>query len=1009
MLVSQRGPTHAIGLLALFMDDHLPVRPLRTFQRKTLIHVQFPGLYLLFLVLLSCFHFHDLVGSVLLTASRYVMHEDLGNEGVGWSGDKAVAIELTDDFEDPALAIVSYGTPGQRMASRTVLDLRQPESGSLSERHLDRFNPLTVSFKYRFIHPLSGRMKITIELGFLDQDDTLLEGPTIETIAFGSETLLADGLQQEAFIDMAMLPAEERIMLDNGQNDNPHSLVFLILSVSPQPFEWIIDDIRMRERPEITSINVTHDLFHEASEGFRATLSSHALGGIANDSIRLILNGQDLSQDLTIEGGPGLKTCQYDGLEPGKSYTGEFQVTDSAGETRRVSLGFDTFMEGSTTLIEAEDFNFDGGQFIDDPQLNNTPGGSELSYFDKVGLQGIDRFEINFGGIGPVPQAEVYRFGPGFTRQEWVGTRVTDDYQRPHFTEAPPNPDTIYDYHVDEMVPGEWLEYTRNLEPGRYAVFARVSRDGPEPFTLLMEQRVADPDGFNPILYRLGEFKGDTLSWHWASLTDAGGMETGIHLEETLNTFRITLVEGHARINSIALIRQDTITTAPQVHLDFQGADVISSDNQPLLIDIMSSDADGAVDRIELEYVREGGGAVENVFSKQSNILPLERLEWVPSDEGIFHFTAHAEDDHGHRNTARYRIEIDNSPPRLMFAGKYASESVVGLYFNEPIANMEQVTVQIGDESSRDFQIDPEYSQHLLLPGTENIEEGTTLIVEGIEDQQGNRSEPMSTHVDLMTLDGLEVGSHVFPAKVLYQGATMSIESFGQVDFPFYLFAQTEGDFMVQAHWIELSPVNERSIAGLGVSQGVSKIPSEFQQGLQGTWFMTPFGKTIDGERTGRGLNSLFDHTGYEIGLGIPEENNYHSLWMRIVKEGDSLTSYTSRNGLHWDIWGEYSLTGQGESTLQTGLITTSNQNLPGYPGLARIGAFQVRNLTPPDEPIKLNIIRISEDLLRLEWDGGGILQSSESVTGPWLNMEGVQSPFQILPMENRFYRVCIE
>jgi len=124
--------------------------------------------------------------------------------------------------------------------------------------------------------------------------------------------------------------------------------------------------------------------------------------------------------------------------------------------------------------FEAEDFNFEGGSFFDNPTLCDSIGGGPNCYFDRVGFTNIDQHEINFEVTVAIPLTnEVYRWG-GITaplREEWVDTFSTgDSLIRTQYSNA-----NLPDWEVRSIAVGEWLNYSRTYPAGNYNIYMRAS------------------------------------------------------------------------------------------------------------------------------------------------------------------------------------------------------------------------------------------------------------------------------------------------------------------------------------------------------------------------------------------------------------------------------------------------------------------------------------------------------------------------------------------------------
>lgn len=75
------------------------------------------------------------------------------------------------------------------------------------------------------------------------------------------------------------------------------------------------------------------------------------------------LDGRDVSAGLVITGSASAKNVVYPGLLPNANHTAIITVTNSLGHGIGVTNHFDTFSE-TNYMVEAEDFDFDGGQFV---------------------------------------------------------------------------------------------------------------------------------------------------------------------------------------------------------------------------------------------------------------------------------------------------------------------------------------------------------------------------------------------------------------------------------------------------------------------------------------------------------------------------------------------------------------------------------------------------------------------------------------------------------------------
>src|SRR5439155_6413516 len=122
---------------------------------------------------------------------------------------------------------------------------------------------------------------------------------------------------------------------------------------------------------------------------------------------------------------------------------------------------FDTINQNDFHF-EAEDWNFDSGQFLDTVVLSSTPGPS--NYLERVGIEGIDQNE--FGTTNSMSQ---------YRSSSLVGTEVSRDVLRQKYIDAQVNDPNVMDYAVGWVEVGEWLNYTRTFPPGKYSIYGRFA------------------------------------------------------------------------------------------------------------------------------------------------------------------------------------------------------------------------------------------------------------------------------------------------------------------------------------------------------------------------------------------------------------------------------------------------------------------------------------------------------------------------------------------------------
>jgi hypothetical protein len=237
---------------------------------------------------------------------------------------------------------------------------------------------------------------------------------------------------------------------------------------------------------------------------------------IADNQITVTLNGVlfTSTNGLVLSPAGATRTGTLGGLTPNSNYEAKLQVVDSDGVTNITTLSFDTFLP-TDFVIEAEDYNFGGGQFIDNPVLISEGTGPQAnSYQGQVGVA-----ETDFHDTRANPNNYPYR------PEDPVGTKRTLDTVRQKFTAAGGAASGIYDYDIGELAAGEFLNYTRTFTPGSYEVYLRESLFNTGRAEAILEQLTGS--AAQPTVTVLGSFLGFTSGSKFRNvpLTDALGQK----------------------------------------------------------------------------------------------------------------------------------------------------------------------------------------------------------------------------------------------------------------------------------------------------------------------------------------------------------------------------------------------------------------------------------------------------------------------------------------------------
>ncbi|MBI3852016.1 MAG: hypothetical protein HY298_17295 [Verrucomicrobia bacterium] len=163
------------------------------------------------------------------------------------------------------------------------------------------------------------------------------------------------------------------------------------------------------------------------------------------------MNGSNVSSGLIITGaGTPSISATFAGLVTNTIYTGAITVQDSGGQPTTFPLLFDTFTEPSALVIEAEDYNTNSGNFMDNPAPNG--------YLSAVGTPEVDFHDVTPATLGD------------YRTTDAVDTRLSIDTERQKYTDA-----SASEFDVSLVEQGEWLNYSRTFPAGKYNVFLRCA------------------------------------------------------------------------------------------------------------------------------------------------------------------------------------------------------------------------------------------------------------------------------------------------------------------------------------------------------------------------------------------------------------------------------------------------------------------------------------------------------------------------------------------------------
>ncbi len=219
-------------------------------------------------------------------------------------------------------------------------------------------------------------------------------------------------------------------------------------------------------------------------------------------------------------------------LAPNHDYEFEVIATDSAGATNSARIYFDTF-DPESVVIEAEDYNFESGLFIDQP-IVLPEGESDASAFGlKVGTPGIDFYDTT---LTPSPGMNAYR------PFDAVGVERSADLPREKFIRGGGPSADVFDYSVTRIRNGEWLNYGRGFPRLSYRVRLRQSLEGLPQSATLLSLVTGDPASPGQAAIPAGMFLGQSVPGRYRTipLTDGVGKEEVVLRLTSEATVRLT-------------------------------------------------------------------------------------------------------------------------------------------------------------------------------------------------------------------------------------------------------------------------------------------------------------------------------------------------------------------------------------------------------------------------------------------------------------------------------------
>lgn len=294
---------------------------------------------------------------------------------------------------------------------------------------------------------------------------------------------------------------------------------------------------------------------------------------VASSDIHTFINGIDFSSSATITGN---NTNWSVSLPCPQNQLINLVITakDANGLSNTLTETFDTFNQGNM-MIEAVDFDFNGGQFIDNPVPTGPWATATNSYFEggiygtNAAVPNVDYSGFSDGG----GEAWVYRFN-----DQNVGQETDNDFLRSKFTDATEMAETggqpATNYDIGYWNGGFWENYTRTFPAGNYNVFGRMA-GGAGPFSGTKLALVTSGVGTTIQTSNvLGTFADPNAAgwdtWHWVPMRDTNGNLATISLGGVQT---LKLISGN-NLNAEYLMFVQVVSLSPTLTISISGSSV---------------------------------------------------------------------------------------------------------------------------------------------------------------------------------------------------------------------------------------------------------------------------------------------------------------------------------------------------------------------------------------------------------------------------------------------------
>jgi hypothetical protein len=293
-----------------------------------------------------------------------------------------------------------------------------------------------------------------------------------------------------------------------------------------------------------------------------SVISPNGIGNIVAEVQGNYLSGGSFSQTLTPSSGLTITGTATDKnvsfpLTTDALYSITFLITDGAGNGSTAGVSFDTINPNYYTW-EAEDWDYNGGLFFDNPQTN--------AYYDLTGEEDID--SVCSGG--PSSANAYLRGTPGDNAN--MNTEPNGDITRLQYlnTTNPISLSPYIDYDVGFTAGGQWGNYTRTYPAGIYNIYVRAANgNGNASANAGSISLVTGGNGTpSQTLSQLGTFSapatGNWQKYAWCPVLNSGGYPARfVGTNGAQQTLRMTFVNAGCNLNFYMLVPANLANNPP--------------------------------------------------------------------------------------------------------------------------------------------------------------------------------------------------------------------------------------------------------------------------------------------------------------------------------------------------------------------------------------------------------------------------------------------------------------